>query len=191
MMTAEKELAVDCQIWEPRKTAVVLGRSCQLENEVDVSQCSADGVSIEQRLGGGCAVVIAPGMIIVSVMYRQCPGSAIDHLRWWTEPVIQTLRKLNIRELSFRGTSDLCIADRKIMGSCLYRAKESYLFQASLLATCELDFIERYLKMPPRMPAYREGRPHRSFLTSLAEAGYSVTCSDLVTNLTEAFQSFS
>jgi lipoate-protein ligase A len=56
---------------------------------------------------------------------------------------------------------------RKFSGNSL-RAKRSHLlYHGTLLYNFELGLIETCLRMPPRVPDYREGRSHRDFVTNL------------------------
>jgi lipoate-protein ligase A len=53
--------------WEPDRVAVVLGRGNSLEREVRQEACGTDGVPVLRRLGGGGAVVLSPGCVVVSL----------------------------------------------------------------------------------------------------------------------------
>ena len=66
------------------------------------------------------------------------------------------------------GISDLAVEDRKVGGSCVYRARDLLYCATTLLCDPALGAIERYLRHPPREPEYRRGRKHRDFLGSLA-----------------------
>ena len=54
-------------------TAVVLGAGSDANGELNLEACVADGVPILKRRGGGCAVVIDPGNVIVSVVTKGLP----------------------------------------------------------------------------------------------------------------------
>ena len=55
---------------------------------------------------------------------------------------------------SFRATAPVC-------------RRNHLLYHGTLLYDFPLELVERCLAMPPRMPDYREGRPHESFVTNL------------------------
>ena len=46
--------------------AVVLGRASKPELELHLSAIEEDGVAVLRRTGGGCAVVVDPGNVLVS-----------------------------------------------------------------------------------------------------------------------------
>jgi len=179
------------RVWEPREVSIVLGRSCDPEREIQSALCLQDGIRIHRRSGGGCAIVLAPGMVVFSIAYTKLPYySAVDHLQYWSKEVQRSLGQKGVHNLRMQGTSDLCIGNKKVFGSCLYKSKLGFLFQSVLLVDCELNLIERYLKLPPRMPSYREGRPHRSFVTSLREEGCPISCDEVLRHLLNEFVTF-
>ena len=175
------------RLWEPQDVSVVLGRSSVAEQEVDLERCQRDAVAVRRRLGGGCSVVLAPGMVVFSVRsLRSIAGTIDEEFEHWTSMVADRLVRLGVTDLSVRGVSDLCIGERKIMGSCLYRSKDESWYEASLLVDADCDMLPRYLKTPVRMPAYRRARPHADFVTTLRQQGYAVRCDQVMSLVEEA-----
>lgn len=158
------------RIYRFPQTAVVLGRASKIELELDDERCRADGVPLLRRRGGGCAVVLDPGNLIVGVGLP-VPGLAqtresFDRITAW---LVDALRACGVSDAGSDGISDLVCGDRKFGGSCLYRTNNLLFYSVSLLVEPQLELIERYLKHPPREPEYRRGRPHREFVTALRE----------------------
>lgn len=152
------------------RTAVVLGRGSDPDVELDVEKVRTDGVRVERRRGGGCAVVLDPGNVIVTVALA-LPGldrirSTFDSLTTW---LIGGLERAGLDGVRSDGVSDLVLGDRKIAGSCVHRALGRFTFSASLLVAPDLALMSRYLTHPPREPAYRRGREHAAFVTSILE----------------------
>ena len=92
-----------------------------------------------------------------------------------------------VHGLVTRGVSDLCLGDRKVVGSSLRLWRDRALFQASVLVAADVSLFERYLRMPSLAPAYRAGRRHAEFVTTLAAAGHAVTTTAVGHALREAF----
>ncbi|MBN1511525.1 MAG: hypothetical protein JXB13_05880 [Phycisphaerae bacterium] len=159
------------RVYRLQKTVVVLGSGSRPEVELHENACRADDVPLLQRRGGGCAVVIDPGNVIVSVVAAGLPfgrhRSQFDRLSTW---LIEGLARAGVENVRQAGISDLVLGDRKIAGSAIYRSKDMLYYSASLLVTADLDRIARYLRHPPREPDYRAGRNHLAFLTTLAAA---------------------
>lgn len=150
-------------------TAVVIGRGGKTELELNIENCLEDNVTVQRRRGGGCAVVLDPGNLVISVALL-LPGlggihKAYDDLTGW---LIEGLARSGIPGVSREGITDLVLGDRKIGGGCIYRERGLLLYSTTLLYDPDIDLTERYLHHPPREPDYRRGRTHREFMTSLA-----------------------
>jgi lipoate-protein ligase A len=151
---------------------IVLGRGSDPAVELNVDACLQDGVPVLRRRGGGCSVVLDSETIVVSAVLR-APGIGgirvlIAELTDW---LLDGLGRAGIRGGIHReGTGgDLAIGDRKVGGACLYRPKDFALYSASLLTRAPVEWMDRYLRKPPREPSYRRGRSHRDFVGALSE----------------------
>ena len=177
------------RIYRPQKTAVVLGRGSNPATELHFNECCADRVPILRRRGGGCAVVTDPGNIIVSVVL---PANGLNHTRQHFDNLtlwlLDGLRKLGVADAYRDGMSDLVREDRKIAGACIYRTKGLLYYSATLLADPQLDKIERYLKHPPREPAYRRWRRHHEFIGRLAIDGRTVDVEQVIAGLEDVLR---
>ncbi|MFC2173449.1 hypothetical protein ACFLU6_12565, partial [Acidobacteriota bacterium] len=165
-------------------TAVVLGRGSKPESELHVEACVTDGIPLLRRKGGGCAVVLDPGNVIVSAVLP-VPGLSanreyFEKLSAW---LISGLQACGIPGVIRKGRSDLAVGDRKIAGACIHRSKGLLYYAASLLVNPDVELIERYLKYPPREPDYRLGRPHAEFVGKLSDYADGIDTSTLVHGL--------
>ncbi len=160
-------------VWVPKTVCVVLGNANQGERECHLSHCQADAVPIWKRAGGGGAVVLHSGCVVLTL------GLWVNHYYRNSEffhaintALIRTLQKKfpDLRSLAQDGFSDITLNGRKIVGTSLFRSRNYLLYQASILVDSRLSLIERYLAHPSREPVYRQGKSHRDFLSSLAEA---------------------
>jgi lipoate-protein ligase A len=160
------------EVYRCQEVAVVLGRGSRAEIETDLAAVAADRVPLLRRRGGGCAVVLDPGNLVVSVALAW-PGlgavrAAYDAITAW---LIEGLAAAGVAGVERRGSSDLALGERKIGGACMHRSRDLVYYSTTLLHSPDLDRIERYLPHPPREPDYRRGRAHRAFLGALAGAG--------------------
>ena len=157
-------------VYRVPRTVVVVGSGGDPAREVHLGRCSADGVAVLRRRGGGCAVVLDPGNVIVSIALPVAGlGGIHRHFRWISAWIAAELGDLGIRGVRREGVSDLAIDGRKFGGSCIHRSKDLLHYGLTLLVDGDVARIERYLPHPPREPAYRRGRPHRAFVRPLAE----------------------
>ena len=157
---------------------VVLGSGSRADIEVNLDACRVDGLPVLRRRGGGCAVVLDPGNVIVSTVATGLPFGG--HRRYFdqiTNWLIEGLSQIGFRGIFQNGICDLVLGDRKIGGACIYRKRDLLYYSVSLLVDPDLDCITRYLKHPPREPEYRRGRNHAEFMGVLVEraAGANTT----------------
>ena len=175
-------------VYEQQHPEVVLGRSRDEEKDVHIERVRMDRVPVLRRIGGGGTVLLAPGVIVISVAGKSSlPFHLREHMNAVNLAVIRSLQALGVRDLSIRGISDIAIGDSKILGSSLYRRKDTVLYQGSLLLNPDLSLVEYYLKHPEMEPDYRRGRSHREFLTSLWKEGYRIPKAGVVQALNETF----
>jgi lipoate-protein ligase A len=148
--------------------AVVAGRGTDLEQEISLDRVLADNIPIYRRMGGGCSVFLDPGNLIVSMAFpAKGFGNVGTLFNQASQTLIQGLTDAGIEGVYQDGVSDLVIQDRKIGGSCFYRAKGLAYYSAALLVSPDLEGMDTYLSHPPREPEYRKGRSHAEFVIGL------------------------
>ncbi len=159
------------RIWELDHLAVVLGASGRIAEDVRLDACRADGVPISRRSSGGGTVLIGPGALnftVVLLIDSDPRLGAVDTAQIFVlERAAEALRSLG-PDVRVLGSGDLTLGQRKFSGSAQRRLKRHVMVHASLIYDIEAGVIGRYLHPPGRQPAYREGRSHENFLTTLA-----------------------
>jgi lipoate-protein ligase A len=170
--------------WEPDQILVVLGRGNQTNLEVYEDRCQADHVPIIRRRGGGGAVVLSPGVLVISLVKQvKQHFSFKEYFQQINALIIISLQTLEIWNLSQQGHSDICIRDRKILGASMYRSKDLLFYSASLMVSNSLDLIDWYLKYPSKEPEYRRGRSHQDFLTTINQEYTIITVETVKTRI--------
>jgi lipoate---protein ligase len=177
------------RLWEPRQPMVVVGRSSQFHVEVQLDACRALGIPVLRRPSGGAAIVAGPGCLMYALLlsYRARPQLRIlnEAHRWVLATLAAALRAV-APGVECQGTSDLAIGGRKFSGNSARCRRNHLLYHGTLLYNFPLELIERCLAMPPRMPDYREGRPHASFVSNLPLPAETIR-----TALVDAYGAFS
>ncbi|MCA9123251.1 MAG: lipoate--protein ligase family protein [Planctomycetaceae bacterium] len=158
------------RLWESQETAVIIGRSSRIEDEVNLSNCEHDNVSVLRRCSGGTSVVIGRGCLMYAVVlsYERNPAlRMVDVAHRYVLGNVAMAVNGFIPNATLRGTSDLTLGDRKFSGNSLRCKRDHLLYHGTLLCDFALASIGRYLKTPPRQPDYRRERDHLEFVTNL------------------------
>ncbi|MCB1186225.1 lipoate--protein ligase family protein [bacterium] len=173
---------------------IVLGRSNQPSEWVDIAQAEADGIPVVRRISGGGTVYhdndnLNFSFIVPRAQLNELCG-LVGEGALSTSAYIDFFRSLVIGALSVHGgewtatgTSDISLNGRKVSGNAQRIAHRAVLHHGTLMLHCPLTAIERYLPIPPDRP----GVSHADFITGLAEEGYPADMEQLREWLYAAF----
>jgi lipoate-protein ligase A len=176
------------EVYEQSEVEIVLGAACKPERDLFVDRCRDDGVPIRHRRGGGGAVVLSPGMIIILAAGPLSDRFGFQRIfEGVNQRLTAALREAGIGEVVHRGACDLAVEDRKILGGSLYLSRDRFFYQGSLLYDPDLELMDRYLKFPANTPEYRRGRGHSEFCTSLTRLGIDESMADLCRFINQEF----
>jgi lipoate---protein ligase len=166
--------------WEPSGTAVVVGYSQNVNKEVHVERCRQDGVAVLRRRGGGGAVLLLPGVLCWTIAFTSTQSeSPYYFFKKINAYLAEQLQHLGVNGVQPAGISDLAIDGKKILGCSMYKSRQRFLYQGSLLINADPHPITRYLQHPSKEPDYRQGRDHGEFITSLFALGYHLKAGEL------------
>jgi lipoate-protein ligase A len=183
--TEAGEVTEVLRLWESPQPIVVVGRSSRAHEEVDLPACRRLGVPVLRRASGGAAVVGGPGCLMYGLVL---PYAGREHLRLIDELHRHVLGRIRaaigslVRGVEHIGICDLAIGGQKFSGNSVRCKRDHFLYHGTVLYGFDLALIERLLKMPPRQPEYRDGRPHREFLANI-----TVSSNDLRRVIAAAF----
>lgn len=146
--------------------AIVLGVSGKAHEHICEEHYASNPMAVIRRFSGGGTVVVDEGTLFVSLICnrRDIPEPAFPQqiLQWNGELYRPFLGHMGFAVLD----NDYAIGDKKFGGNAQYLSKHRWLHHTTHL----WDFKEehmRCLKMPPKMPLYRQGREHSDFLCRL------------------------
>jgi lipoate-protein ligase A len=172
------------RIYEPDSLCAVLGAAGKPEQDLLLDALRADGVPWRRRRGGGGTVILGPGQVVLAVVTEV--SSPFRNKEYATEIngwIVEALAGLGVGSIHHAGISDLAIREKKIAGTSIYRTRLVLFYQASLLVNTDISLFTRYLAMPVKVPAYRRGRTHEEFCTSLAREDFTGTAQDVMAAL--------
>lgn len=160
-------------IWQPAHTCIVLGASNRPEVSLNMVAAVNDRIEIYKRPSGGEAVVLSPNVLVISMLFRNVAfGNSQTWFRNINSRIMAALSGLGVKDMSYRGISDIAIGEKKILGSGIYRKKTMLFYHAVLNIAEPVSTMTKYLRHPGREPDYRKGRTHEEFVTSLSDEGY-------------------
>ncbi len=167
-------------VWIPNETCIVMGRSNNPIDSLFIENVITDDIPIYKRPSGGETVVLSNKMIVLSVAVEQTDfKSGKSYFKDYNNKIIFALESFGIRNLGYKGISDITINDLKILGSSIYQNKH-FVFYHAVLNVCEsVLLIDRYIKHPVREPDYRKKRNHKDFVTSIAQEKYNININEI------------
>ena len=115
----------------------VIGRNQDVETELDVATCLAEGVQVARRVTGGGAVVMGPGVLAFDLVMPLSRGEAFALPRRAGEALAGALRGLGL-EAVLATPGSIEIDGRKVSGSAGRLGRRAALHQATLI----LDLAE-------------------------------------------------
>jgi lipoate-protein ligase A len=166
--------------WHPDDLYLVLGQSNDAEKSLYSQLVDEDGIKVFKRPSGGEAVILTPNTLVISttVSYTNLINPQA-YFREINNLICHKLESAGIRNVEYKGISDLAIGNKKILGSSIYRPTGKIFYQAVLNISEHADVIARYIRHPAKEPDYRKGRDHTDFVTSLHHEGYLVNHSQI------------
>ncbi len=157
------------RFWEWPTTAVILGASGKVHDDVDEDACLRDGVPLQRRASGGGTVLLGTGCLLYTFVLSMEANPALRdihasyrYLLNWTAQALKSAAAM-----TQEGISDLAVAGRKISGSSQQRKRNYMLHHGTLLYDFDVRAMSRYLRMPEKQPAYRAQRAHDAFVENL------------------------
>ncbi|MBA3816492.1 MAG: lipoate--protein ligase family protein [Parachlamydiaceae bacterium] len=157
-----------CLINYGTKPAIIMGISGKKELLVNSAKILHAPVPLIRRFSGGGTVFVDENTFFITwICNSHCSAveCSPDQVHQWIKFFFQAaLPALNIQ----LRENDYVINDRKFGGNAQYLRKQRWLHHSSLLWDYDSKNME-YLLMPPKMPHYRQQRPHDNFLCRLKD----------------------
>jgi len=166
---------VDHFIWRPDRRYIVLGRSNKAETALHIDEVLKDNIEVYKRPSGGQTVLLSTNTLVISVKLKI--KNTLDTHKYFdiiNKKIIDSLSVLGVEYLCMKGISDISIGEKKILGSSIFRKKETLFYHAVLNVSESVNVIAKYLKHPSKEPDYRKGRNHMDFVTSIYAEGYEL-----------------
>ncbi len=159
------------RLWALPQYFVVLGYGNRAATEADLPFCRKFTIPVLRRCTGGGAVLQGPGVLNYSLILRIADSGPFHSIHATNRFVLErhrdTLAKILLAPVEWRGQTDLAIGGLKFAGNSQRRHRRFLLFHGSFLLHLDLSLVEKALPPPSRQPDYRLNRSHSDFLINL------------------------
>ncbi|MBU1084498.1 MAG: lipoate--protein ligase family protein [Candidatus Omnitrophica bacterium] len=155
------------RLWESCEYFVVLGRAGKLLDECFDGKCAEDGIKIIRRVSGGGTVLQGPGCVNFSLILSYGRDEKYGDIMSSYGAILGRIAggfSAKGVKLEYMPISDLALSGNKVSGNAQARKKSFFLHHGTFLSSFDTDKVKRYLKHPPKEPAYRKGRGHDNFM---------------------------
>ena len=140
------------RLYTYRSHCALVGRFQNVENEVRVEYCRANGITINRRPTGGGAIIMGADQLGVALTVPGRKEDDYSHARElmgkFSEGLVRGLNQLGV-DASFRRKNDIEVNSKKLVGLGVYRATSGgLLFHASLLVDLDIALMLQVLNTP-------------------------------------------
>src|SRR5579859_5912450 len=140
------------RLYTYRSHCALVGRFQNIDNEINLAYCEANGIQLNRRPTGGGAIIMGKDQLGIALCIPGREEDSYRHARelmvTFSAGIISGLETLGIRA-TFWGKNDVEINNRKVAGLGVYRAPEGgLLFHASVLVDLDIAFMLHVLKTP-------------------------------------------
>ncbi len=160
------------RFWESPEVFIVLGKGGRWEKDIKAEAVRKDAIPVLQRVSGGGTVLQGPGCLNYTLILDKQKAPSLNTIKGSYQFILSRmtlLSKVADSVVQFLPISDLVLGQeqKKFSGNAQRRARRYILHHGTILYQFDIAKIERYLTMPADMPAYRNGRSHKDFLTNI------------------------
>ena len=157
-----------CLINEGSNPAIVMGISSKPEEVIFLEKARAKNIPIIRRYsGGGCVIVDENTLFVTFILSKKIVSfsSYPENILRWSEEFYQ--KAFQHAQFSLKE-NDYVLKNRKCGGNAQYITKDRFVHHTSFLWDFKVENMQ-LLKHPPKMPLYRQNRPHEQFITAMKE----------------------
>ena len=105
------------RVYCPDRVCVVLGRASKPERELHVAACMRDDVAVLRRRGGGCAVILDPGTVVIeAAAFAPGIGNIDRHMDRFSEWLRRGVEALECRSVWRTETVEPSVRTGKAQG---------------------------------------------------------------------------
>ena len=180
------------RLYTYRPWCALAGRFQNIENELHLDYCRANGIEINRRPTGGGAIIMGSGQLGIALTLpgrgRHTYGHARELMARFSAGIRSALAEFGI-EAGFRRKNDLEVGGRKIAGLGIYRDPAGgLLFHASLLIDLDISLMLNILKTPFEKISDKEIKTVAGRITTMRrESGTHLTLQEVRRSIARSY----
>lgn len=154
----------------PRQPYVCIGYHQDLEKEVDLNYCAANGLPILRREVGGGAVYLDNGQVFTQWIFHPAdlPRNLEERFALYVKPLIDTYNGLGISAY-FRPINDIHVGGKKIGGTGAAQIGQAEVVVGSLMFSFQKATMSRVLRVPSEKMRDKIFESLEQYMTTMSE----------------------
>lgn len=155
-------------LMSPIEPYVCIGYHQELDKEIDVDYCRANGISMMRREIGGGAVYLDSGQVFYHWIFHpeHLPRQVEDTFRPYCQTLVETYRSIGI-DAEYRPVNDILVRGRKIGGTGAASIGEATVMAGSLMFDFNFELMARVLKVPSEKFRDKVYQSLREYMTTI------------------------
>ena len=145
-----KKVPNTLHFYRRKPSAVSVGRSRKIHDDINVQNCSKHNVKIIRRTTGGGTIFTDKDCLIYSLVFDKedkREQSSLDIFEHICTSLVSTLKKFDINAM-YKPPNDILLNGKKISGSAQIQKDNIVLIHGTLLLDTDIEVMNSVLKQP-------------------------------------------
>jgi lipoate-protein ligase A len=154
----------------PNAPYVCIGYHQEMQKEVDLDYCAANGLSVYRREVGGGAVYLDNGQLFTQWIFHKedLPSSLEERFKLYIDPLVGTYQALGINA-NHRPINDVHVEGKKIGGTGAAQMGIAEVVVGSLMYTFDKKTMSKVLKVPSEKMRDKIFESLEAYMTTMSE----------------------
>lgn len=155
-------------LMSPDRPYVCIGFHQDVDREIDLDYCRAQGIPVLRREVGGGAVYLDGGQLFVHFIFHRehLPRQVEEVYKLFVRPLVETYRELGI-EAAHRPLNDIVVGSRKIGGTGIAAIGRAMVVVGSLMFDFDTETMVRALKVSSEKMRDKIHESLREYMTTI------------------------
>jgi len=154
----------------PNAPYVCIGYHQDMQKEVDLEYCTANGLPVYRREVGGGAVYLDNGQLFTQWIFHKndLPATLDERFKLYIDPLVQTYQALGINA-NHRPINDVHVEGKKIGGTGAAQMGIAEVVVGSLMYTFDKKTMSQVLKVPSEKMRDKIFESLEAYMTTMSE----------------------